>query len=133
MRLNYGASLLGPHLSDNRGSPRIAILVPCCNEEATIGKVVATFAPRCQTQRSMSTTTIRTTKLSGGSRRRAVVGSETCHGKGNVVRRLFADIEADIYILVDGDDEDEADAAPRIFASLTAPGAETADGQAGTY
>ena len=47
----------------------------------------------------------------------AIVRSEQRQGKGNVVRRMFADIEADIYVLVDGDDTYDAGAAPRMVAS----------------
>ncbi|MGH6877182.1 MAG: glycosyltransferase family 2 protein, partial [Rhizomicrobium sp.] len=48
----------------------------------------------------------------------AVVGTETMQGKGNVIRRMFADIEADVYIMVDGDDTYDADVAPELVSTL---------------
>jgi len=54
----------------------------------------------------------------------AVVRSETRQGKGNVVRRMFADIEADIYVLVDGDDTYDAGASPRMIAQMISDGAD---------
>jgi glycosyltransferase involved in cell wall biosynthesis len=52
----------------------------------------------------------------------AVVRTEPRQGKGNVVRRMFADIEADIYVLVDGDDTYDAEAAPRMIETVLAEG-----------
>ena len=54
----------------------------------------------------------------------AVVRRESRQGKGNVVRRMFADIEADIYVLVDGDDTYDAGAAPRMVQTLIGQGAD---------
>ena len=64
-------------------------------------------------------TTIRSDQTMARAREAgAMVRSELRQGKGNVVRRMFADIEADIYVLVDGDDTYDAGAAPRMVASL---------------
>jgi hypothetical protein len=91
-------------------APRIAVLVPCYNEELTIAKVVSDF------RRALPEATVyvyETARAAG-----AIVGSETMQGKGNVVRRMFADIEADVYIMVDGDDTYDADAAPELVSTL---------------
>jgi glycosyltransferase involved in cell wall biosynthesis len=106
-------------------SPRIAVLVPCYNEETAIGKVVHDFrealpdaAVYVYENNSRDQTMARAREAG------AIVRSEQRQGKGNVVRRMFADIEADIYVLVDGDDTYDASAAPRMVASLTAAGAD---------
>ena len=66
-------------------------------------------------RRSMCTTTIRRDRTAAAAREAgAIVRSETLQGKGNVVRRMFADVEADIYVLVDGDDTYDAAAAPEM-------------------
>ena len=91
------------------------MLVPCYNEEAAIGKVVRDFraalpgaAIYVYDNNSQDQTMARAREAG------AVVRSEMRQGKGNVVRRMFADIEADIYVLVDGDDTYDAGAAPRM-------------------
>ena len=95
--------------------PRIAVLVPCYNEEAAIAKVVRDF------QNSLPGAAIyvydNNSRDHTAERAReagAVVRTEERQGKGNVVRRMFADVEADIYILVDGDDTYDAAAAPEM-------------------
>ena len=109
---------------------RIAVLVPCYNEEAAIGQVVADFraalpgAPiYVYDNNSKDATAARA--LGAG----AVVRTETRQGKGHVVRRMFADIEADIYVLVDGDDTYEAAAAPRMIAAMLETGADLVTAQ----
>ncbi len=98
---------------------RVAAIVPCHNEEAAVAKVVTdlrTAVPgmtvyvydNCSTDRTVERA------LSAG----AVVCSEPLKGKGNVVRRAFADIDADVYLLIDGDDSYDAAAAPRMIARL---------------
>ena len=99
---------------------RIAVLVPCFNEEAAIAKVVADFrAALPARRRSTSTTTIRPT---APSRSRAPpapwCGSELRQGKGHVVRRMFADVDADIYVLVDGDATYDAPSARAMIDRL---------------
>jgi glycosyltransferase involved in cell wall biosynthesis len=100
-------------------APRIAVLVPCYNEELTIAKVVSDF------RRALPEATVYVYDNNSHDRTRetaraagAIVGSETMQGKGNVVRRMFADIEADVYIMVDGDDTYDADAAPELVSTL---------------
>ena len=104
---------------------KVAVLVPCYNEEAAIAKVVADFraalpeaAVYVYDNNSKDQTSARAREAG------AVVRSETRQGKGNVVRRMFADIEADIYVLVDGDDTYDAGASPRMIAQMIADGAD---------
>ena len=97
----------------------MAVLIPCYNEEAAISRVVRDFfanIPDATVYAYDNNSTDSTTAaaLAAG----AVVRRETLQGKGHVVRRMFADIEADIYVLVDGDGTYDADAAPAMIAML---------------
>ncbi len=86
-------------------SCRIAVLIPCYNEENTIGKVVQNFRdalPEAAIYVYNNCSTDGTVECARNAG--AMVREESRPGKGNVVRRMFADIEADIYVLVDGDD-----------------------------
>jgi glycosyltransferase involved in cell wall biosynthesis len=100
-------------------TPRVAILIPCYNEQETIGAVVAEFrthVPDCLIfvyDNASTDSTVSTASQAG-----AVVRSEPLRGKGNVVRRMFADIEADVYVLVDGDNTYDAASAPKLIDSL---------------
>src|SRR3954471_3884715 len=99
--------------------PRIAVLVPCYNEEAAIAKVVGDFRaalPGAIVYVYDNNSRDRTMEEARGAG--AVVRREPRQGKGNVVRRMFADIEADIYLLVDGDDTYDAEAAPRMVDAM---------------
>ena len=106
-------------------SPRVAVLVPCYNEETAIAKVVGDFRAALPAatvyvyDNNSKDQTMERAREAG-----AVVRSEQRQGKGNVVRRMFADIEADLYVLVDGDDTYDAGAAPRMVAGLIAAGAD---------
>ncbi len=99
--------------------PEIAVLVPCYNEEATIARVVRDFGnilPGAQVY-------VYDNNSGDGSRAAAraagaVVRGESQQGKGHVVRRMFADIEADIYLLVDGDDTYNAASAPKLVRAI---------------
>ena len=92
---------------------RIAVLIPCYNEAIAIPKVVADFRASLPDARiyvydnDSSDGTIAAAREAG-----AVVRAERLQGKGHVVRRMFSDIEADIYVLVDGDDTYDAQAVP---------------------
>ena len=104
---------------------KVAVLVPCYNEEAAIAKVVRDFraalpdaAIYVYDNNSGDQTAARATEAG------AVVRNENRQGKGNVVRRMFADIEADIYVLVDGDDTYDAAASPHMVARMIAEGAD---------
>jgi len=101
--------------------PRIAVLVPCYKEAATIAKVVADFQaalPGASIHVYDNNSTDGTAALAEAAG--AIVRRETRQGKGNVVRRMFADIDADIYVLVDGDDTYSAESAPGLVAELCA-------------
>jgi glycosyltransferase involved in cell wall biosynthesis len=99
--------------------PAVAVLVPCHNEEITIGKVVADFRAALPSatvyvyDNNSVDNTIGVAQTAG-----AVVRKETRQGKGNVVRRMFADIEADVYVLVDGDDTYDAAASAVLVNRL---------------
>ncbi|MGD0104981.1 MAG: glycosyltransferase family 2 protein [Rhodopila sp.] len=99
--------------------PRIAVLIPCRNEETAIGKVVSDFQhalPEAVVyvyDNNSTDHTMLEARAAG-----AVVRHERLQGKGHVVRRMFADIDADVYILVDGDDTYDAEAAPGMLAML---------------
>lgn len=95
---------------------RIAVLIPCYNEEVAIAKVVAEFKsalPSAAVYVYDNNSTDRTRECAQAAG--AIVRVERQPGKGNVVRRMFADVEADVYVLVDGDDTYQAAAAPRLI------------------
>ena len=103
----------------------IAVLVPCYNEEAAIGKVVRDFRaalPEAVVYVYDNNSKDRTMEVAREAG--AVVRSEPLQGKGNVVRRMFADIEADVYLMVDGDDTYEAAAAHRLIDAMALHGAD---------
>jgi len=98
---------------------RIAVLVPCRNEAASISKVVHDFRsalPGAAVFVYDNNSDDQTAELAREAG--AVVRSELLAGKGNVVRRMFADIEADIYVLVDGDDTYDASSAEMLIERL---------------
>ena len=98
---------------------RLAVLVPCFNEEAAIGQVVRDFRaalPQATVYVYDNNSTDRTMEVARGAG--AVVRRETHQGKGNVVRRMFSDIDADVYVLVDGDATYDAPSAPVMIAQL---------------
>jgi hypothetical protein len=97
----------------------VAVLVPCFNEEAAVATVVADFRkalPLAEIfvyDNNSSDRTMAVAREAG-----AQVRSERRQGKGHVVRRMFADIDADIYVLVDGDATYDAASAPRMIDTL---------------
>ena len=97
----------------------IAVLIPCRNEAVTIGRVVAAFrmalpqAALYVYDNASSDHTAQVAQTAG-----AIVRREIMVGKGRVVARMFADVEADVYILVDGDDTYSASAAPAMVNLL---------------
>jgi hypothetical protein len=101
-------------------TPRIAVLIPCHNEAGSIAKVVADFRLSLPNARILVFDNNSTDATSQAAREAgAETRPEALQGKGHVVRRGFADIDADIYILVDGDDTYDAAAAPALIAALT--------------
>jgi glycosyltransferase involved in cell wall biosynthesis len=102
-------------------SPRIAVLVPCYNEEAAVAAVVKDFRqalPAAQIYVYDNNSKDRTADVAREAG--AEVRSERRQGKGHVVRRMFADIDADVYVLVDGDATYDAPSAPRMIEKLLA-------------
>jgi len=101
------------------GGQRIAVLVPCFNEEVAIAKVVADFRaalPEATIYVYDNNSTDATVEVA--RRAGAAVGRERHQGKGNVVRRMFADVDADVIVLVDGDATYDAGSARRLVARL---------------
>jgi glycosyltransferase involved in cell wall biosynthesis len=101
----------------------VAVVVPCFNEAAAIGDVVRSFRgalPDARIYVYDNNSTDGSAELA--ARAGAVVRAEARQGKGNVVRRMFADVEADIYVLVDGDGTYDATAAPELVARLVEGG-----------
>lgn len=99
--------------------PVIAVIVPCYNEEVAIPKVVADFRaalPDATVYVYDNRSTDRTAEVARAAG--AVVRRERMPGKGNVVRRMFQDVEADVYVMVDGDDTYDASQAPRLVERL---------------
>lgn len=109
---------------------RLAVLIPCYNEAIAIPKVVADF----RTALPGATVYVYDNNSTDGTALAAqtagaVVRRETQQGKGHVIRRGFADIEADIYVLVDGDDTYDAAAAPEMVTRLIAENLDMVTGQ----
>lgn len=98
---------------------RLAVLVPCYNEEKAIGQVVHDFrAVLPQATIYVYDNNSRDQTMAMASAAGAVVRREPLQGKGNVVRRMFSDVEADIYVLVDGDATYDAASAPKMIQML---------------
>ncbi|MBI5261601.1 MAG: glycosyltransferase [Bradyrhizobium sp.] len=100
-------------------SPRVAVLVPCYNEQAAIATVIADFRkvlPSAGIYVYDNNSKDRTAEIAREAG--AEVRSERRQGKGHVVRRMFADVDADIYVLVDGDATYDAPSAPRMIDKL---------------
>ena len=97
----------------------VAVLIPCYNEQAAIGKTVADFRAALPDaviyvyDNNSTDGTVKAARAAG-----AVVRNEAHQGKGNVVRRMFADVDADIYVLVDGDATYDAPSAPALVSDL---------------
>ncbi len=100
-------------------SPSIAVILPCYNEAAAISQTIAAFRASLPDARiyvydnNSSDATCAVAAEAG-----AIVRSEKMQGKGNVVRRMFADVDADIYIMADGDATYDAAAAPALVKQL---------------
>jgi hypothetical protein len=112
-----------------RLTPRVAVLVPCYNEEVAIAKVVRDMRaalPSATVYVYDNNSRDRTMEVAAAAG--AVVRRERLQGKGNVVRRMFADIEADIFVLVDGDDTYDATAAPELVRMLVEEGLDMVNG-----
>lgn len=102
---------------------KIAVILPCYNEAAAIGQTVAAFRAALPDatiyvfDNNSRDATVETARAAG-----AVVRTERMQGKGHVVRRMFADVDADIYVMADGDATYDAAAAPDMVARMLAEG-----------
>lgn len=98
---------------------RVAVLVPCLNEAVTIGRVVAEFRERLPRaliyvyDNGSTDDTPAAARAAG-----AIVRREARRGKGNVVRRMFADVQADVYVMVDGDGTYDASSVAAMLSRL---------------
>ncbi|HUC11939.1 MAG TPA: glycosyltransferase family 2 protein [Stellaceae bacterium] len=105
--------------TDPGRASRIAVLIPCYNEELSVARVVHDFRralPRAAIYVYDNNSVDRTREAATDAG--AIVRVEPLQGKGNVVRRMFADVEADVYVLVDGDDTYDAACAPEMVRAL---------------
>ncbi len=99
--------------------PRVAVLLPCYNEATAVGRTVAEFRAALPDaavyvyDNNSADDTVAVAERAG-----AIVRREPMQGKGHVVRRMFADVDADIYVMADGDATYEAAAAPRLIERL---------------
>ncbi len=99
--------------------PRVAVLIPCYNEELSIREVIGAFRsalPAAAIYVYDNNSRDRTCAVAADAG--ALVRHERQQGKGSVVRRMFADVEADVYVLVDGDATYDARSAPSMIATL---------------
>lgn len=98
---------------------KIAVLLPCYNEETAIAQTVAGFrtvlpdATIYVYDNNSRDRTVEVARAAG-----AIVRTERMQGKGNVVRRMFADVDADIYVMADGDATYDAASAPALIARV---------------
>ena len=103
--------------------PRIAVILPCYNEEAAIAQTVAGFRAALPDaaiyvyDNNSADRTVEVARAAG-----AIVRTERMQGKGNVVRRMFADVDADIYVMADGDATYDPAAAPAMIAKMREEG-----------
>lgn len=97
----------------------IAVIIPCYNEQKAIAKVINDFKTNIPTasiyvfDNNSTDSTAQVAEDAG-----ATVHFVPLKGKGNVVRRMFSDVDADIYLMVDGDDTYDASSAPEMINHL---------------
>ena len=110
-------------LQPGGAAPTVAVIIPCYNEEVAIAQTVEGFRtalPNALIYVYDNNSADRSREAAAAAH--AIVRNEPHQGKGNVVRRMFADIDADIYVLADGDATYDANAAPEMIAMMTAGG-----------
>jgi len=113
------AAIEEPKAPEQRAAPRVAVLLPCHNEAAAIAGVVRDFRAALPQARVIvfdNASSDATAEIAAAAG--AEVFREARPGKGNVVRRMFADIEADIYLMADGDGTYDAAGAPALVAAI---------------
>ena len=100
-------------------SPRVAVLLPCYNEQAAIARTIAGFrAALPEAAIYVYDNNSRDGTVAEAAKAGAIVRSERMQGKGHVVRRMFADVDADIYLMADGDLTYDPAAAPEMVRLL---------------
>lgn len=102
-----------------KNKPEVAVLIPCYNEEVTIKKVVEDFKaalPKAKIYVYDNNSSDKTAEIA--AKAGAIVRKEPRQGKGNVIRAMFEDIDADVYVMSDGDDTYPADAAPAMVEKV---------------
>jgi len=102
-----------------KSTSRVAVLLPCYNEEAAIAQTVASFRaalPEATIYVYDNNSRDRTCERAAAAG--AIVRTERIQGKGAVVRRMFADVDADVYVMADGDATYDASAAPALVARM---------------
>ncbi len=112
-------SLENAILQREAAKPRIAVILPCYNEEAAIGQTVRGFRealPLAEIYVYDNNSRDRTCEIAEAAG--AIVRTERMQGKGHVVRRMFADIDADVYVMADGDATYDTSAAPVMVRRL---------------
>ena len=131
-RIPSGGIARSPQPALSRGAifdVNVAVLIPCYNEQTTIGRVVTEFSSALPGARifvydnNSSDATVERALAA-----HAIVRSERAQGKGNVVRRMLADVDADVYVLVDGDATYDAMSAPAMVNRLVAEGLDMING-----
>jgi hypothetical protein len=129
MPVVYLNSQAQPEARTQAADLSIAVLIPCHNEAAAIGKVIGDFRealPGAEIFVYDNNSTDGTPEVAAEAG--AVVRREPRQGKGHVVRRMFADIDADIFVLVDGDDTYDAASAPAMIERLVTDGLDLVNG-----
>ena len=110
---------MGKDLKPLHAAPRVAILIPCYNEEAAVGAVVRDFRaalPDAEIYVYDNNSKDRTKEVALAAG--AIVRNEAQQGKGSVMRRMMSEIDADVFVTVDGDDTYDAASAPRLVQAL---------------
>jgi len=108
------------HCGVSMNYPHVAVLVPCRDEELTVAQVIDEFARALPGSRIYvydNASTDRTAELARSAG--AIVRSEDVPGKGHVVRRMFADIDADVFVIVDGDATYDPTRSPELVAAIS--------------
>ena len=108
------------HCGVSMNYPHVAVLVPCRDEELTVTQVIDEFARALPGSRIYvydNASTDRTAELARSAG--AIVRSEDVPGKGHVVRRMFADIDADVFVIVDGDATYDPTRSPELVAAIS--------------
>ena len=127
--MEFEAAPVVDALAVPQGNVRVAVIIPCYNEAIAIPKVVADFRAALPGaviyvyDNNSRDGTAEVARAAG-----AVVRREALQGKGNVIRRAFADVDADLYVLVDGDDTYDAAAAPAMVELLRREGLDMVNG-----